>query len=214
MHDLSSKTSQAPGGRLRLASGISSSESDIGSKPPSAKALSCNGHASRSAAERLPKHYTADAAAARPISCRHHSRHNHGTSSADSCSLSSTGNRLYTLEQTLVVEATSGREGLAAGFPPAALLGPPLLGLLAPPDLSAPPGAGLLGPAALLPSADEGLLLPEAGRALGGWADAATALHPLPPSPPASLGLLLAPAVAPEPCFCTFLGGARKSSSS
>lgn len=54
MQDLSGEASQTPGGRLRLANGISSSESDIGSKPPSAKALSCNGHASLSAADRLP----------------------------------------------------------------------------------------------------------------------------------------------------------------
>ena len=111
-----------------------------------------------------------------------------------------------------MVEATRGRGGLAAGCPPAALPEPPLLGLPAPPG--APPDAGLLGPAALLPSAEEGLLLPEAGRALAGWADAATALDPLLPSPLASLGLLLVLAVVPEPCFCTFLGGARRKSSS
>lgn len=112
-----------------------------------------------------------------------------------------------------MVEATSGREGLAAGFSPAALPEPLLPGLFAP-DLLAPPDAGLLGPAALLPSTDEGLMLPEAGWALAGWADAATALDTLLPSPLASLGLLLVPAVAPELCFCTFLRGARKSPSS
>lgn len=82
-----------------------------------------------------------------------------------------------------------------------------------------PPLPGLLAPAALLPCAEEGRLPPEAGRPPLAWADAAaTALDPLAASPLAGLaagfGLLAVPAVVPEPCFCAFLAGARKSSSS
>ena len=109
-----------------------------------------------------------------------------------------------------MVEATSGREGLAAGFSRVASPEALLLGLLGPADLLSPPDAGLLAPA------DGGLLPPDAGLALAGWADAAAPLDPLAASPfagfTAGLGLPLLPAVAPEACFCTFLAGAMKMS--
>lgn len=216
MQYLSGETSQAPGGRLRLAKGISSSESEMGSKPPSAKALSCNhyGHPSKPSGRQTAQHCAVKCCSSMAYILQALQPAQPGHKLSRFMHLIKHRYKLHTLEQTLVVEATSGRGGLAAGCSPAALPEPPLLGLLPPPDLLAPPDAGLPGPGALLPSADEGLMLPEAGRAFAGWADAATALDVLLPSPLTRLGLLLVPAVAPEPCFCTFLGGARKSSSS